>query len=48
LNKQAIWDRECKDEMYCVIVALPNIQDSNAVERKTFLATLKNIASTNK
>ena len=48
LNKQAKFDRECLDEMYCVLVTLPNIADSNAVERKAFLATLKNIASTNK
>jgi len=48
LNKQAKFDRECQDEMYCVMVMLPNIIDSNAVERKVLLSTIKEIALKNK
>jgi hypothetical protein len=48
LNKQAKFDRECLDEFYCVLVMLPNIVDSNAIERKALLITLKEIASKNK
>lgn len=48
LNKQGKWDRHCLENNYCVVVMLPHIKDSNALERKTFLATLKEIASSNK
>lgn len=48
LNKQSKWDAECLDEMYCVIVMLPHIAESNANERKAHIATLKDVASKNK
>jgi len=48
LNKQAKWDRECLENMYCVIVMLPHISVSDAIERKNLLNTLSVIASKNK
>lgn len=48
LFKQSKWDRECLPNNYCVIVTVPNIKDSSAIQRNEFLDTLKKIASKNK
>jgi hypothetical protein len=46
LTKQNIYANECQEQgsVICVFTFLPNIYDSNAVERKGYLETIKKIA----
>ena len=37
LFKQNVYDTECKGTVICIISFLPNIYDSNAVEREGYL-----------
>ena len=46
LIKQKIYDNECSNagSVICVMTFLPNIYDSNAVERKGYLDSIKKVA----
>ena len=48
LIKQNIYTKECAEggAVICVITFLPNIYDSNAVERKGYIETLQKVAKT--
>ena len=48
LTSQSIYDRECKGTTICVIAFLPNIYESNAVERRSYLSLIKQTAKTNR
>ena len=37
LIKQKIYDDECKGTVICLVTFLPNIYDSNAVERNSYI-----------
>jgi len=43
-----VYDNECKNAgtVICVLTFLPNIYDSNAVERNTYLASMMKVAKT--
>ena len=44
LIKQNVYNDECKGVVICVATFLPNIYDSNAVERKAYLDTIMKVA----
>jgi len=48
LIKQSIYDKECKGQVICVLTFLPNIYDSNAVERKGYLDSIMKVAKKNR
>jgi hypothetical protein len=48
LNSQSVYDKECKGTTICVIAFLPNIYESNTVERKGYLSLIKQTAKTNR
>lgn len=48
LHKQAVYDNECKGTVICIINFLPNIYDSNAVERQGYLDMIATVAKKNR
>ena len=44
LIKQSIYDTECQGTVICVLTFVPNIYDSNAVERKAYLESVMKVA----
>ena len=48
LIKQSIYDTECQGTVICVVTFLPNIYDSNAAERTTYLNEVLKVAKQNR
>ena len=42
--KQKVYDDNCQGQVICVATFLPNIYDSNAAERNTYLDTIMKVA----
>ncbi len=48
IYSQKVYDDQCKGTVICVITFLPNIYESNAAERNTYLSTIKTVAKSNR